>query len=67
LRVELSHRTPPIEYETDEALVDLCKAMAQMAPGSMFAGPDMVELDQSSHNVLAAIEAAIRDYDAGQG
>src|SRR5258708_35966937 len=30
LRVELSHLTPPIEYETDDDLIDLCKALAQM-------------------------------------
>lgn len=62
LRVELSHRTPPIEYETDEVLVDLCKAMAQMAPGAMFAGSESVELDQSAGNVIAAIDAATKEY-----
>jgi hypothetical protein len=62
LRVALSHRVPPIEYETDEPLVDLCKAMGQMAPGAMFAGPETVELDQSADNVVGAIEAAMRDY-----
>lgn len=62
LRVALSLGTPPIEYETDEPLAELCKAMAQMAPGAMFAGPETVELDQSARNVVAAIEAAMRDY-----
>ena len=37
LVVALSHREPPIEYDTEEALIDLCKAMSQMAPGAMFA------------------------------
>ncbi len=60
--MELSHRTPPIEYETDEALTDLCKAMAQMAPGAMFAGSEAVELDQSAENVIAAIDAATKEY-----
>ncbi len=62
LRVELSHRTPPIEYETDESLFELCKGMAQMAPGAMFATASTVELDQSAENVAATIEAAMQDY-----
>ena len=62
LRVELSHMTPPIEYQTDQDLFELCRGMAQMAPGAMFASPSTVELDQSAHNVVAAIEAAMQDY-----
>ncbi len=62
LRVELSHLDPPIGYETDGEIAELCKAMAQMAPGSVFAGADKVELDQSAENVIAAVEAATQDY-----
>ena len=62
LRVELSHMTPPVEYETDEDLFELCRGMAQMAPGAMFASASAVELDQSAENVVAAIEAAMQDY-----
>lgn len=62
LRVELSHLEPPIEYETDDALVDLCKAMAQMAPGAMYASSEAVELDQSAENVIDAISAAMKEY-----
>ena len=62
LRVELSHLAPPVEYETDEDLLELCKGMAQMAPGAMFAGATTVELDQSAENVVAAIELAMQDY-----
>ena len=62
LRVELSHLNPPIEYQTDEELGELCRAMTQMAPGTLFAGPEKIELDQSAENVIAAIEAAIQDY-----
>lgn len=62
LRIELSHLEPAIEYETDERLVDICKAMAQMAPGSMFADSNTVELDQSAENVISAIEAAMKGY-----
>ena len=62
LRVELSHMTPPVEYETDEDIFELCRGMAQMAPGAMFASSSTVELDQSAENVVAAIEAAMQDY-----
>lgn len=62
LRVQLSHMTPPVEYETDEDLFELCRGMAQMAPGAMFASASTVELDQSAENVVAAIEAAMQDY-----
>ena len=62
LRVELSHITPPVDYETDEDLNELCRGMAQMAPGAMFASSITVELDQSAENVIAAIEAAMQDY-----
>lgn len=60
---ELSHRKPPIEYDTDEPLIDLCKAMAQMAPGAIFANVSTVELDQSTNNVMEAIEAATKEYE----
>jgi hypothetical protein len=36
--------------------------MAQMAPGAMHAGSDTVELDQSAANVIAAIDAATKEY-----
>ena len=62
LRVELSHMTPPVDYEADENLFELCRGMAQMAPGAMFASTSTVELDQSAENVVAAIEAAMQDY-----
>lgn len=63
---ELSHRVPPIEYETDEELREVCKAMAQMAPGALYVARDGVELDQSAKNVLAAINAATKDYLDGE-
>lgn len=62
LRVELSHLTPPIEYETDDDLIDLCKALAQMASRTMSATSETVELEQSASNVIASIDAAMRDY-----
>jgi len=66
LRVELSHRVPPIHYDTDDALIDLCKGMAQMAPHAIYAGPETIELDQSVDNVMAAIDAAAKDYLASE-
>ena len=33
LRVALGFKSPPIDYETDEPLIDLCKAMMEMAQG----------------------------------
>ena len=62
LRIELSHMEPPIEYESDDHLFELCRGMAQMAPGAMFANSNTVELDQSAENVIAAIEAAMHEY-----
>ena len=66
LRVELSHLNPPIEYQTNDELLELCGGMSQMAPGAMFASSNAVELDQSAENVVAAIEAAMQDYPADE-
>lgn len=63
LRVALSNLTPTIHYDTDEALADLCKAMAQMSNGTMSVTLETVELDQSPANVLAEIEAATRELE----
>ena len=66
LRVALSNMTPPVEYETDGDLIEVCRGMAQMAPGAMFAGSGTVELDQSAENVVAAIEEAMQRYPPGE-
>lgn len=58
LRNELKHATPPIIYANLDDLVELCKAMSQMAPGAIMATELTVELDTSPDNVLATIEAA---------
>jgi hypothetical protein len=63
LRVALSNLTPTIHYDTDEALADICKAMAQMSNGTMSVTSETVELDQSPANVLAEIEAATRELE----
>jgi hypothetical protein len=62
LRVKLAYLTPPIKFETDEPLIDLCKAMAQMAPGGIYANQGSVELDQSPANVIAMIDSAMKEY-----
>jgi Histidine kinase-, DNA gyrase B-, and HSP90-like ATPase len=64
LRVALSVLNPPIDFETDNDLSELCKAMAQMSEGTMYATSETVELDQSTGNVLKAIEAATKEYEA---
>ncbi len=66
LRVALGVRTPPIDYDTNEGLVDLCKAMMEMAKGYITATNSTVELDQSPDNVLAAIEAVTKTEIVGQ-
>lgn len=63
LRVKLGSGMPSIKYETDEALIDDCKALAQMIPGVIHATPHTFELNQSVNNVIASLEAAFRDYD----
>ncbi len=63
LREALSNLTPPIEYETEQELIGICVALAQISERTMFATPETVELDQSAANVIAAIEASMRDYD----
>ena len=56
LRTELLHSKPPIKYETDSKLMEICKTMQQMAPGAIWAGEERVELDQSAENAIAAIK-----------
>lgn len=62
LAIELSHLSPPVDYSTDEELRDVCRAMAQMAPGAMYATFDSVEFDTSATNVIAAIDAATKKW-----
>jgi hypothetical protein len=63
LRVALSKLNPTIHYDTDDALADICKAMAQMSNGTMSVTSETVELDQSPVNVLTEIEAATRELE----
>ena len=60
LRVALGVRRPPINYETNERLVNFCRGMMEMAKGYITATGTTVELDQSPENVLAAIESATK-------
>ena len=62
LRIGLLNLTPDIRYDRDEEIREICKAMENMAPGAIWAHDDRVELEQSVDNVMAAIEAATRDY-----
>ena len=67
VRVALGGLTPPIDYETNEELIDLCKAMMEMAKGYVTATKSTVELDNSPDNVLAGIEAATKTEIVGRG
>lgn len=60
VRIALGARTPPIDYDTNEGLIDLCKAMMEMANGYITATNLTVELDQSPANVLTAINSAMK-------
>jgi len=64
LREALSHLTPPIEYQTEKELADICFALSQISELTMFANPETVELDQSAANVISAIESSMREYDS---
>ena len=69
LRVRLALLQPPVTYQTDDEVMELCRGLAQMAPEAMFARPDFVELDQSAENVVVAIDSAMLHYpveDVGQ-
>lgn len=62
LLVALAKDTPPFKLGSKDELVDLCRAMAAMAPGAITAGKGTVELDQSPDNVVTAIETAMREH-----
>jgi hypothetical protein len=62
LRVSLGKETPPYKVNTNDELIELCKAMAAMASYEITATDRTVELNQSPANVLAAIESATKDY-----
>jgi hypothetical protein len=63
LRVALRRSTPPYKVDTNEELMELCKAMAAMVSGYEITATDRtVELNQSPENVLAAIEAATKEH-----
>jgi hypothetical protein len=62
LAIELSHLPRPINYQTDDELREICKGMAQMAPGAMYASFEAVELDTSAANAIGAIDAATKQW-----
>ena len=65
LRVKLRSRNPPI-HKTNEELNELCQAMAAMAPGRIVARRNSVEIEMRPEKVLEAIQAATKDYPAGE-
>ena len=62
LRVKLADLTPPIKYETDNKLIELCTGMSQMAPNAIVTSSGSVELDQSAENAINAINTAMQEY-----
>jgi Histidine kinase-, DNA gyrase B-, and HSP90-like ATPase len=62
LRVALGKETPPYKVNTNDDLIELCKAMAAMATYEISATDRTVELNQSPANVLAAIESATKAH-----
>ena len=63
LRTKLDGLKPPVKYQTDGELKDVCKAMAHMSQGTVWADNYKVGLDQSAENAIVAIERAIQEYD----
>jgi len=64
LRVSLGKAVPPYKVNTNDELIELCKAMAAMAGGVISANEQTVELETSPENALAAIESATNAYHA---
>jgi hypothetical protein len=62
LRVALGKETPPYKMNTNDEVIELCKAMAAMASYEITATDRTVELNQSPANVLAAIESATKAH-----
>lgn len=61
LRLVLNGLNPTVKYKRDNELADVCKAMAQMSQGAVWADDDRIELDQSVENAIDAIEKAIQE------
>ena len=62
LQNELSHLQPPIMYETDDKVKEVCEMLALLAPNSIRVTKEKVELEQNANNVIADIEAAMQEY-----
>ena len=61
LRLVLNKLNPPGKDKRDKELGDVCKAMAQMSQGAVWADDDRIELDQSVENAIDSIEKAIQE------
>jgi hypothetical protein len=62
LRVHLAAETPSYKVETNEELMEICKAMATLAGYEISVTDRTVELNQSPENVLAAIQSAAKTH-----
>ena len=61
LYIWLMKAEPPIKYQRSREVADLCRTMAQMSGGAVWAHDDRVELDQSEENAIKAIEDALQE------
>ena len=61
LRTRLWSMSPPIKYNRDEQLMEICQGMAQMAHKYMWASVNHVGLEQSVENVMKSIDTATQD------
>ena len=61
LHIWLMKMEPPVRYRRAKEVADLCRTMAQMSGGAVWAYEDRVELDQSEENAVRAIEDALQE------
>ena len=61
LRTRLWSMSPPIKYNRDGQLMEICQGMAQMAHKYMWASVNHVGLEQSVENVMKSIDTATQD------
>jgi len=61
LHIWLMKAEPPIKYQRASEVTGLCRTMAQMSGGAVWAYDDRIELDQSEENAIKAIEDALQE------
>ena len=64
LHIWLMKTEPSVKFDTSKEVADLCRTMAQMSGGAIWASSDRVELDQSEENAVNAIESALQECES---